>query len=81
MGNSPDIVNLNNPDLDIQELERRLELATTMLSDAWCDCDGLTPCTLCECHCGAFSCDALDPCACHCPLCDCYGFIEFSQSQ
>ncbi len=73
-----DIVNLNNPDLDIQELERRLELATVMLPDAWCSCDGgYCTCyghdpgtcdnTLCNCF-------GYNPCACNGTVCDCYGY-------
>ncbi len=70
MEKRPDIVSLNALNLDIQELERRLELATAVTPDGWCDCDSqcvsYNPCTTLNCT---------DYCTCYGTLCDCYGTL------
>jgi len=38
IGSADEIVNLNIDDLDVEELEQRLELATARADDCWSDC-------------------------------------------
>ncbi len=65
MSKKPEINSLNALDLDIEELERRLELATVITPDSWCSCDSKT----CDCYgytCNTLTCSCLDysPCTC-----------------
>ena len=44
-----ELISLNNADLDVEELERRLELTATIPgADCWNDCPNLNVCVLCS---------------------------------
>jgi hypothetical protein len=71
MHDPPEIISLNAEHLDIEELERRLELASgaPMLPDAWlvCGCDGQN--VIC-------GCDGQNViCGCNGTLCGCNGTL------
>jgi len=57
-----EITSLNFSDLDVEELEHRLELAVANAEPlgVWCDCNDLCPCK------GGYSCNHEgDPCGCY----------------
>ncbi len=68
-----EITSLNFADLDVEELERRLELAATMPDvqplGVWCDCNGNNPCQQCTCYDAGYCSDCPSYCGGYCIDC------------